>query len=83
VPPFLVVQCGYFGGAYGKPWNALFADLTRQLRITVKGQNLPNEGYTKGREMAILARIFTVIGRSALQVAEGGPLVNLGSIISY
>jgi hypothetical protein len=73
VPPFLVVRCGYFGGAYAKPWNTFIAYLTRQLRITVKRQNLPNEGYTKGREMAILERIFTVMRHSDLQVAGASP----------
>ena len=55
----------------------MFAYLTRQLRISVKRQNLPKEGYTKGREMAIFGKNFysnASFGRaSSYEKASGRP----------
>jgi len=47
-----------FGGARAKSSNTSFAYSTRQLWITVKRQNLPNEDYTKGHEIAIFGKNF-------------------------
>jgi len=58
VSPFLVVQCGYFGGAHAKGSSITFAHTTNSVKISLKRQDFPREFYAKGHEMAVFGKNF-------------------------